>query len=157
MQFVFSHTANFLLFCIYGAGHSASNCTPLFFKYPKFTHPPFANFLQTALHVCVVYVCLCVCVCMSAACMCTHLCAQKIDILIHLFIRIFLVAHFPVFHFVVIFSSSEFTCRALFFMDIRTVLFLPARASEQGNVIGLVSVCIYIYIYIYIYVIKKKL
>ena len=24
--------------------------------------------------------------------------------------------------------------------------FLPARASEQGNVIGLVSVCIYIYI-----------
>ena len=28
---------------------------------------------------------------------------------------------------------------------------LPARASEQGNVIGLVSV----YIYIYIYVIKK--
>ena len=24
---------------------------------------------------------------------------------------------------------------------------LPARASEQGNVIGLVSVCIYIYIY----------
>ena len=25
---------------------------------------------------------------------------------------------------------------------------LPARASEQGNVIGLVSVCIYIYIYI---------
>ena len=34
---------------------------------------------------------------------------------------------------------------------------LPARASEQGNVIGLVSVYIYIYIYIYIYVIKKKL
>ena len=30
---------------------------------------------------------------------------------------------------------------------------LTARASEQGNVIGLVSV----YIYIYIYVIKKKL
>ena len=30
-------------------------------------------------------------------------------------------------------------------------LLLPARASEQGNVIGLVSV------YIYIYVIKKKL
>ena len=30
---------------------------------------------------------------------------------------------------------------------------LPARASEQGNVIGSVSV----YIYIYIYVIKKKL
>ena len=28
-------------------------------------------------------------------------------------------------------------------------LFLPARASEQGNVIGLVSVYIYIYIYIY--------
>ena len=26
--------------------------------------------------------------------------------------------------------------------------FLPARASEQGNVIGLVSVYIYIYIYI---------
>ena len=30
---------------------------------------------------------------------------------------------------------------------------LPARASEQGNVIG--SVRIYIYIYIYIYVQKK--
>ena len=30
--------------------------------------------------------------------------------------------------------------------------FLPARASEQGNVIGLVSV----YIYIYTVVIKKK-
>ena len=29
---------------------------------------------------------------------------------------------------------------------------LPARASEQGNIIGLVSV----YIYIYIYVIKKN-
>ena len=34
-----------------------------------------------------------------------------------------------------------------------TSVYLPARASEQGNVIGLVSV----YIYIYIYVIKKKL
>ena len=33
------------------------------------------------------------------------------------------------------------------------IYLLPARASEQGNVIGLVSV--YIYIYIYIYVIKK--
>ena len=31
------------------------------------------------------------------------------------------------------------------------VCLLPARASEQGNVIGLVSV------YIYIFVIKKKL
>ena len=30
------------------------------------------------------------------------------------------------------------------------VKLLPARASEQGNVIGLVSVYIYIYIYIYI-------
>ena len=30
------------------------------------------------------------------------------------------------------------------------LLLLPARASEQGNVIGLVSVYIYIYIYIYI-------
>ena len=37
------------------------------------------------------------------------------------------------------------------------LLFLPSRASEQGNVIGFVSVYIYIYIYIYIYVIKKKL
>ena len=53
------------------------------------------------------------------------------------------------------------------------VAFLPARASEQGNVIGLVSVyIIYIYYYpraqasrvcnrvgvrVYIYVIKKKL
>ena len=34
---------------------------------------------------------------------------------------------------------------------------LPARASEQGNVIGSVSMYIYVYIYIYIYVIKKKL
>ena len=34
-------------------------------------------------------------------------------------------------------------------------LLLPARASEQGNVIGLVSM--YIYIYMYIYVIKKNL
>ena len=32
---------------------------------------------------------------------------------------------------------------------------LPARASEQGNVIG--SVRIYIYIYIYIYVCTKKI
>ena len=32
-------------------------------------------------------------------------------------------------------------------------ILLPARASEQGNVIG--SVSVYIYIYIYIYVIKK--
>ena len=32
---------------------------------------------------------------------------------------------------------------------------LPARASEQGNVIGLVSV--YIYIYIYIYMSSKKI
>ena len=29
-------------------------------------------------------------------------------------------------------------------------MLLPARTSEQGNVIGLVSVYIYIYIYIYI-------
>ena len=38
--------------------------------------------------------------------------------------------------------------------------FLPARASEQGNVIGAVSVYIYIYtgmyIYIYIYMSSKK-
>ena len=34
-------------------------------------------------------------------------------------------------------------------------VFLPACASEQGNVIG--SVRIYIYIYLYIYVYKKKL
>ena len=33
---------------------------------------------------------------------------------------------------------------------------LPERASEQGNVIGLVSVYIYIYIYIYIYMSSKK-
>ena len=33
------------------------------------------------------------------------------------------------------------------------IIFLPARASEQGNVIGLVSV----YIYMYVVVIKKKL
>ena len=32
--------------------------------------------------------------------------------------------------------------------DFEDGVFLPARASEQGNVIGLVSVYIYIYIYI---------
>ena len=35
----------------------------------------------------------------------------------------------------------------------QTCFLLPARTSEQGNVIG--SVRIYIYIYIYIYVQKK--
>ena len=34
---------------------------------------------------------------------------------------------------------------------------LPARASEQGNVIGSVRIYIYIYIYIYVCVYKKKL
>ena len=34
---------------------------------------------------------------------------------------------------------------------------LPARASEQGNVIGLVSVYIYMYVRTYVVVIKKKL
>ena len=34
-------------------------------------------------------------------------------------------------------------------------LLLPARASEQGNVIG--SVSVYIYIYIYIYMSSKKI
>ena len=46
----------------------------------------------------------------------------------------------------------------LWFISIHTgknVIFLPARASEQGNVIGLVSV--YIYIYIYIYMSSKKI
>ena len=33
--------------------------------------------------------------------------------------------------------------------------FLPARASEQGNVIGSVRLYIYIYIYIYMCVQKK--
>ena len=37
------------------------------------------------------------------------------------------------------------------------ILYFTARASEQGNVIGLVSIYIYIYIYIYIVVIKKKI
>ena len=35
--------------------------------------------------------------------------------------------------------------------------FLPARASEQGNVIGLVSVYICTYVRTYVVVIKKKL
>ena len=43
-------------------------------------------------------------------------------------------------------------CQSLFCF---CFLFLPARASEQGNVIGLVSVYIYIYIYIYIVCTKK--
>ena len=34
-------------------------------------------------------------------------------------------------------------------------VFLPARASEQGNVIGSVHIYIYIYIYIYVCVQKK--
>ena len=38
---------------------------------------------------------------------------------------------------------------------ITMLLLLPARASEQGNVIGLVSV--YIYVYIYIYMSSKKI
>ena len=33
---------------------------------------------------------------------------------------------------------------------------LPARANEQGNVIGLVSVYIYIYIHVYIYICHQK-
>ena len=39
------------------------------------------------------------------------------------------------------------------FVSFQTVLLLPARASEQGNVIGLVSVYIYI---LYIYMSSKK-
>ena len=35
------------------------------------------------------------------------------------------------------------------------ILFLRARASEQGNVIGSVHLYIYIYIYIYVCVQKK--
>ena len=34
-------------------------------------------------------------------------------------------------------------------------LLLPARASEQGNVIGSVHIYMYIYIYIYVCVQKK--
>ena len=41
----------------------------------------------------------------------------------------------------------------LFF--ILVLLYLPARASEQGNVIG--SVSVYIYIIIYIYMSSKKI
>ena len=36
------------------------------------------------------------------------------------------------------------------------IVLLPVRTSEQGNVIGLVSVYIYIYIYIYICHQKKN-
>ena len=40
---------------------------------------------------------------------------------------------------------------------VNTMALLPARASEQGNVIGSVSVYIYIYIYIlYIYICHQK-
>ena len=38
----------------------------------------------------------------------------------------------------------------MLFIKMIQLILLPARASEQGNVIGLVSVYIYIYIYIYI-------
>ena len=88
-----------------GRGILLAIAPPSFLNTPSSPPPhPSAIFLQTALHVCVVYVCLCVCECMSAACVCTHLCAQNNDILIHLFIRIFLVPHFPELYFVVIFS-----------------------------------------------------
>ena len=40
-----------------------------------------------------------------------------------------------------------------FDLDLLSKTYLPARASEEGNVIG--SVCIYIYIYMCVY--KKKL
>ena len=48
------------------------------------------------------------------------------------------------------------------FPNIHTLLviactLLPARASEQGNVIGLVSVYICVYVVVYVVVIKKKL
>ena len=56
-----------------------------------------------------------------------------------------------------LFRSSLLLCSLLCqFADlssIYTTLLLPARASEQGNVIG--SVRIYIYIYIYVCVQKK--
>ena len=49
-------------------------------------------------------------------------------------------------------------CSKSFFLAVKPVTpvyysFLPARASEQGNVIGSVR----IYIYIYIYVCTKKI
>ena len=50
---------------------------------------------------------------------------------------------------------SQFLQIRLHFLFVWFVgIFLPARASEQGNVIG--SVCIYIYIYIYVCVCTKK-
>ena len=45
-----------------------------------------------------------------------HVCVQKNERLTHLFMRIFLLALFPDLHFVVIFCSSEFMCRDLFFI-----------------------------------------
>ena len=44
-----------------------------------------------------------------------HVCAQKNERLTNLFMRIFLLALFLDLHFVVIFCSSEFMCRVLFF------------------------------------------
>ena len=37
-----------------------------------------------------------------------------------------------------------------------SVSLLPARASEQGNVIGSVRIYIYVYIYVYIYMCVQK-
>ena len=55
--------------------------------------------------MCVVYVCLCVCAC-ALVHVCLHVCVhnclcKKNDKLTHLFMRIFLVAHFPDLHYVV--------------------------------------------------------
>ena len=50
------------------------------------------------------------------------------------------------------FYRSGYICLFVWFVGI----FLPARASEQGNVIGSVRIYIYICIYIYIYVCVYK-
>ena len=61
-------------------------------------------------------------------------------------------------------NALEFPCSRLVFIIIQLLYpllfiyfsFLPARASEQGNVIGSVRIYIYIYIYIYMCVCTKK-
>ena len=44
----------------------------------------------------------------------------------------------------------------LAYIHMRLEELLPARASEQGNVIGLVSICVRTYVAVYVVVIKKN-
>ena len=58
-----------------------------------------------------------------------YVCAQKNEILTHLFMRIFLLVLFPDLHVVVIFYSSEFMCRVLFIYLLWALKFLVNSPS----------------------------